>query len=46
MLFDWKNLPHSTANAGLILRPLLKVTGTITPEWEEFIKNDNKVLQV
>tara|TARA_R110001592_G_scaffold21052_3_gene85255 strand:+ start:284 stop:985 length:702 start_codon:yes stop_codon:yes gene_type:complete len=46
MLFDWKNLPHSTANAGLILRPLLKVTGTITPEWEEFIKNDNKVIQV
>jgi hypothetical protein len=46
MLFDWKNLPHSTANAGLIPRPLLKVTGTITPEWEEFIKNDNKVIQV
>jgi len=28
--FDWVNIPHSTANASLHLRPLLQVTGVMT----------------
>lgn len=35
--FDWRNVPHATANAGFSPRPLLKITGFST-----FIDNLNK----
>lgn len=35
--FDWKNIPHSTANTGPWPRSLAKVTGKITPRFESLI---------
>jgi hypothetical protein len=35
--FDWKNLPHSTANAGFHPRVTLQLTGIITDRTKEFL---------
>ena len=37
VFFDWKNTPHSTANCGATLRPLLKITGVIDDD--EYVIN-------
>lgn len=37
--FDWQNVPHSTANAGLTPRATLQITGIKTKETEEYIKS-------
>jgi hypothetical protein len=36
--FDWKNLPHSTANAGFHPRVTLQLTGIITDRTKEFLR--------
>jgi hypothetical protein len=36
--FDWKNLPHSTANAGFHPRVTLQLTGIITEKTQEFLR--------
>jgi len=46
MWFNWRDLPHATANAGHKMRPMLKVTGKRTPEWEEFLKNNGTKIEV
>ena len=35
--FDWRNVPHSTANAGFHPRVTLQITGTRTKATEEFL---------
>ena len=39
--FDWKNLPHSTANAGFHPRVTLQLTGIITEKTQEFLRTLN-----
>ena len=39
--FDWKNLPHSTANAGFHPRVTLQLTGIITDRTKEFLHTLN-----
>lgn len=36
--FDWRNLPHSTANAGFHPRVTLQLTGIITDKTEAYLK--------
>lgn len=36
--FDWKNVPHCTANAGLAPRATIVTTGIRGPKTEEFLK--------
>jgi hypothetical protein len=36
--FDWKNVPHSTANAGFHPRITFQITGVKTTKTEEFLK--------
>lgn len=36
--FDWRNIPHSTANAGHHPRVTLQITGVKTAETEQFLK--------
>jgi hypothetical protein len=38
-IFDWANVPHSTANASMYARPLLQVTGLKTKKTRELINN-------
>jgi hypothetical protein len=35
--FDWKNIPHSTANAGYDPRVTLQLTGIKTPTTEQLL---------
>lgn len=44
--FDWKNVPHSSANASLVPRFSLLTTGTITDTTIEFIKRANQVSEI
>ena len=37
--FDWQNLPHATANASLIPRPMLVVTGVKTEKTRRILSN-------
>jgi hypothetical protein len=37
--FDWMQVPHSTANAGLVPRLTLQITGEITENTERFLEN-------
>ena len=39
--FDWKHVPHSTANASFTPRVILLVTGVRTQETEEFLRKAN-----
>jgi hypothetical protein len=39
--FDWKNLPHSTANAGFHPRVTLQLTGIITDRTKAFLRTFN-----
>jgi hypothetical protein len=39
--FDWKNLPHSTANAGFHPRVTLQLTGIITDRTKTFLRTLN-----
>lgn len=36
--FDWKNLPHSTANAGHGPRVTLQITGVVTDQTRDFLR--------
>jgi len=38
--FDWQNLPHATANASLIPRPMLVVTGVKTQKTRQLLSTD------
>lgn len=46
--FDWKHVPHSTANASLTPRVILLITGVMTPEAREFLSKakNNSVIEV
>ena len=46
MWFDWRTLPHATANAGHKLRPMLKVTGKTTPAWQDFLNNQGTTIKI
>ena len=46
MWFKWQDIPHATANAGHRARPMLKITGKTTPEFEALLKEDGKVFNV
>lgn len=35
--FDWENTPHSTANAGMVPRATLQITGVVTPDTKKFL---------
>ena len=37
--FDWRNVPHSTANAGYSARSILKITGT-----SDFVEKNKKLI--
>jgi hypothetical protein len=37
--FDWINVPHATANAGLVPRVTLQVTGIYTDKTHEFLRS-------
>ena len=37
--FDWQNLPHATANASNIPRPMLVITGVQTATTRELMSN-------
>ena len=36
--FDWLNVPHCTANAGLVPRVTLQITGIQTEQTKEFLR--------
>jgi hypothetical protein len=36
--FDWQNIPHSTANAGHVPRITLQLTGVVTDQTREFLR--------
>jgi hypothetical protein len=40
--FDWLNVPHCTANAGLSPRVTLQITGIRTKQTEDFLRILNK----
>lgn len=40
--FDWENMPHSTANAGMNPRVTLQLTGIKTEKTSEFLANLNR----
>lgn len=42
-VFDWPNVPHSTANCSKHHRPSIQITGLKTPEYEEMYKFGNKM---
>jgi hypothetical protein len=44
--WEWKDMPHSTANMGWWDRPMLQITGFITDRTNEVLKNANKNLVV
>lgn len=44
--FDWKNIPHATANAGWLPRPLLMVTGTISKKTKKLFIPDHNLTKV
>jgi hypothetical protein len=39
LYFDWYNVPHGTCNFGHKDRPLLSVTGTITPKFSDIMRS-------
>ena len=41
--FDWKNVPHSSANSGLSPRVSLLTTGIITAKTESFLLENKKI---
>lgn len=46
MWFDWHDMPHASANAGHFPRPMLKLTGFKTPEFEQVLKSNGTVINV
>ena len=36
--FDWRNVPHSTANAGFHPRATLQITGVMTDKTDAYLK--------
>jgi hypothetical protein len=36
--FDWRNIPHATANAGHVLRITLQMTGVVTDRTHDFLR--------
>jgi hypothetical protein len=41
--FDWKNVPHSSANSGLTPRVSLLTTGVITAQTEKFLSGPKEI---
>lgn len=37
--WDWKNTPHGTANFGWDIRPMLQITGEVTPKTKELLNS-------
>lgn len=46
MWFDWYDMPHASANAGFFARPMLKLTGYTTPEFEKLLAGDGKTIEI
>ena len=46
IVFDWKNMPHATANAGWKPRSLLQVTGTATEETYKILAGQRPVIDI
>ena len=46
MWFKWQDMPHATANSGHRSRPMLKITGKTTPEFEALLKENGKVFNI
>ena len=44
--FDWKNIPHATANAGWEPRPIMVVTGTITEKTKKLMFPNHEPIKV
>ena len=44
--FDWKNVPHSSANAGLTPRVSLLTTGIITDKTKEFLSTIPRIINL
>jgi hypothetical protein len=44
--FDWKNIPHATANAGWEPRCLIQITGTITQTTQDFFLGRHKTVNI
>ena len=44
--FDWKNIPHATANASLYPRPMLVLTGVMSDRTKELIATQSDHYQV
>ena len=40
--WDWKNIPHSTANMGWHVRPMLQITGNVTERTEQVLAEASK----
>jgi hypothetical protein len=39
LTFEWKDMPHGTANASLHKRPFLSVVGSVTDKTRDFVEN-------
>ena len=46
MWFDWYDMPHASANASFFARPMLKLTGYTTPEFEALLAGDGKTIEI
>ena len=44
--WDWKNIPHSTANMGWHDRPMLQITGNVTKRTLDLLDNCGRDLIV
>jgi hypothetical protein len=45
-VFDWPNVPHSTANTSKVHRPSLQFTALKTPVYEELLKHGNRDTEI
>ncbi len=44
--FDWRNMPHASANAGWEPRCLIQITGTMTRKTEELFLGYKKIINI
>lgn len=44
--FRWQDLPHASANCGHMQRPLLKITGKKTKQFQDLLAKNNHVINV
>lgn len=46
MWFRWQDMPHGSANCGHKTRPMLKITGKITPEFEKLLHGEPTTITI